>query len=560
VIVSLLLWLGCAPHTPTPAPPISTPLVDARPTLASLDFPGDPVLASAARAVLETLFELHPDLPASTGLLADGLRLPSYSPEAVARQLVALDVAALRLGLIEPRKLSVADRIDHTLLVAAVESARHSRAVEQRWRHRPAEWLEPLASILMAHSSAPDPIPGAMATIAEQVPAMIDEMRSEVTAPTRQDTQTALGLLDGLAGMFEAQPGCEAAAIALRDYHAELSALPDDLPEMQMIGAEAYRWRLEHALLLAWSPEELLARAEAELEVVEAEIMALSILITPHELPTAEEEAIAASLDAAGFLALHDRMVSDQLSLLRGMGVLTVPADLLPLRARPTPAALIPLTGDGGSMSPVAPFGVTEGAWWNVEQFRDIGVDGVVDMYRHQDTWFGPYAAHEGVPGHHLQLAITRDNPRPVRKLLQSTPAVEGWALYAEELFEQNGGFGGAERGRLLTLNSYRARIKRVIFDVRVETGEWTLQQAADWKHGAAPGEGRIDPELLRTVQWPTQLISYYAGKAEIVALRAELEAAWGEAFSEQAFHDALLAEGPIPVSLAREALLAAGP
>jgi len=107
-----------------------------------------------------------------------------------------------------------------------------------------------------------------------------------------------------------------------------------------------------------------------------------------------------------------------------------------------------------------------------------------------------------------------------------------------------------------MVLRSHRARIKRVIFDVQVETGVWSLQDAADWKHGTAPGEGRVDPELLRTVQWPTQLIGYYAGMEEIEALKEEVRAAWGDDFTERAFHDALLAQGSIPVSLAREALL----
>jgi uncharacterized protein (DUF885 family) len=88
----------------------------------------------------------------------------------------------------------------------------------------------------------------------------------------------------------------------------------------------------------------------------------------------------------------------------------------------------------------------------------------------------------------------------------------------------------------------------------------WTLQEAADWKHGAAPGEGAIDPELLRAVQWPTQLISYFAGAQEILALKAECREKWGADFSERRFHDALLAEGPVPLVLAREGVLDSRP
>jgi uncharacterized protein (DUF885 family) len=560
-MLAVWLLLSCAPRAALPPSPAVVEVAAAAPTLAALPFPGDPAVASAARDVLALLLTIHPDRAADAGLLRDGLHVPSFAPAAIAAHLDALDAAAARLAAIPQDDLPIADRIDLKILIAAVAEAQHAYRVEQRWRHRPAEWLEPLSTLLIAHTAAPEPVEEALDILAGHIPAMVAELRVEVTAPTAQDVATALGLIDGIALVLEAEPTPvrAAAAAELRDYAGLLAGL-EGLPEQRMIGAEAYRWRLEHALMLQWDAEELLRRAEADLAAVDAEIAALEAIQEPQEPPTDEERALAASLDQAGVLALYDRMVAEDLAALRELDLVTIPDDLPPMRARPTPAALIPLTGDGGSMNPIPPFGPTDGAWWNVERFQDAPLDArlglVVTMRRHHQTWYGPYAAHEGVPGHHLQLTITRGIDRPVRTLLPSSPAIEGWALYAEEIFEQHGGFGGTPIGRLVMLRSYRARIKRVIFDVKVETGAWSLQDAADWKHGAAPGEGRIDPELLRTVQWPTQLIGYYAGKAEILALKAEVRAAWGADFTERAFHDALLAEGSIPVSLAREALL----
>ena len=562
-MLTVLTLLACAPHTsPTiDVPPPAAAPVETIPTLAGLDFPGDPVVADAARDVLALLLTIQPDRAADAGLLHDGLHLPSFAPEVIAQHLLDLDAAAARLDALATESLAVADRIDLALLDAAVASLQHAYRVEQRWRHRPAEWLEPVSTLLIAHTAAIQPVPDALDQLATQLPDMLNELRSEVTAPTVRDVETALGLLDGIAGMLDANGSmpCTTAAAGLRAYAEELAAV-EGLPEQQMIGAEAYRWRLEHALLLRWDAETLMARAEADLAAVSDEIAAIEATLPAAAPPTDDERALAASLDQAGVLALYDRMVAEDLAALRAMDVVTVPTALPPMRARPTPEALIPLTGDGGSMNPIAPFGPTEGAWWNVEHFGggspEQRLRTVTTMQRHHQTWFGPYAVHEGVPGHHLQLAIAREVGRPVRSLLTSSPAVEGWALYAESLFEEHGGFGGAAVGRLMVLRSHRARIKRVIFDVQVETGVWSLQDAADWKHGTAPGEGRVDPELLRTVQWPTQLIGYYAGMEEIEALKEEVRAAWGDDFTERAFHDALLAQGSIPVSLAREALL----
>ncbi len=574
----LALALACAPRSaPTaavppkgPKPAAAAPAPGPGLHLADLTLPGDPALVCSAREVLGIVLALHPELAADAGLLGDGLRLPSYAPERVAAHVAALEGARHRLAALDPAGLSVDDQIDLRLLQSAADTALHALTVERRWTHRPAEWLEPVGTLLIAHTASPAPVPGAVDTLAAGIPAMLAELEAAVTAPTRRDLETAQGLLDGLVAMLQAQPESPATAAAVaalsatKARQAELLATAE-LPPFRMIGAEAYRWRLAHALLLPWDADELLARAEQDLARVDAEIAALEAKVAPPAPLDEAERALAASLDQQAVLDLYDQMVAESLDRLRAMDVVTVPADLPPLRARPTPDALIPLTGDGGSMNPVPLFGPTDGAWWNVEHVSpalsaEDRTATVQLMRRWDETWFGPYAVHEGVPGHHLQLSIVRQGDRPVRQLLQSTPAVEGWALYAESLFEENGGFGNTDAGRLVALRSYRARIKRVVFDVKVETGVWTLQEAADWKHGAAPGEGRVGPELLRTVQWPTQLIGYYAGREEIETLRVDCQAAWGADYSERRFHDALLAAGPIPVSLARRALLPDGP
>jgi uncharacterized protein (DUF885 family) len=105
-------------------------------------------------------------------------------------------------------------------------------------------------------------------------------------------------------------------------------------------------------------------------------------------------------------------------------------------------------------------------------------------------------------------------------------------------------------------LESWRFRIRRVTYDVNVESGIWTLQRAADWKDAAAPGAGKIDPELQRTINYPAQLICYFAGKEQILALKAAVKAKLGAAYTEKKFNDDLLALGSIPYVFARAKLL----
>jgi uncharacterized protein (DUF885 family) len=133
---------------------------------------------------------------------------------------------------------------------------------------------------------------------------------------------------------------------------------------------------------------------------------------------------------------------------------------------------------------------------------------------------------------------------------------IEGWALYAEELFWKAGGLGPSDAARYQVLDSWRYRIRRVIYDVNIETGRWSLQEAADFKNEAAPGKGKVDEDILRSINWPTQLICYFAGKMQIRDLREAYRKKLGAAYTDRAFHDALLAVGSVPLALARAKLL----
>ena len=95
-----------------------------------------------------------------------------------------------------------------------------------------------------------------------------------------------------------------------------------------------------------------------------------------------------------------------------------------------------------------------------------------------------------------------------------------------------------------------------MVYDVNVESGAWTLQQGADWRAASAPGKTALSPEILRAVNWPTQLVCYFAGKEQILALKRDAKATWGAAYSERRFHDELLALGSVPFVFARAKLL----
>jgi uncharacterized protein (DUF885 family) len=394
---------------------------------------------------------------------------------------------------------------------------------------------------------------------------MVEEMRRVVVSPTARDVTTAAEVATGILTSLDAEPpGPErdAARAALSAYAEELKGMKG-LPEFMVIGATRYEERLRRALILPWSPRQLLAVAQRELNEVDAAMAQLRPRV-PSTSPfaaTPEQVALAQELDQKKLLGLYDEIARADRAFLDASDLLTVPVAVGPIYTRPTPEAMIPLGGDGGSMNPPPPFGESNVGWWNVEHFKsdwtpEQRVEKVVIAQDYPRTGMGTYAVHEGVPGHHLQLSIARLNPNPLRSILQDNGLVEGWAMYAEEIFWRAGGLGDSPEAEYRKLGSWRFRIRRVFYDVNVECGDWSLQDGADFKDEAQRGKGTVDDDNERAINWPSQLICYFAGKTQILELRDAYRAKLGPAYTERKFNDALLAEGSIPVALIRAKLL----
>ena len=460
------------------------------------------------------------------------------------------------------RTWPVDQQIDFRWIFANAETARRQLVDERMFVHRPATWLEPLADQLIAFASYVPEDHARPPHIWAQVPALVDEMHAVAIGITTRDRETARQLIVALTTMAKVDGSAEATAAtaALARYDGELAALHPDR-EFIVVGADDYAWRLAHTELIDQTPAQLLATATAELLRVTAERVALKPRLPPPPEPTSAQHARATELTRDSLLAMYDAIEAYLRAATITAGFVTIPASVGPIHARETPDAMVPLDGDGGSMNPPPPYIASNVGEWNVEHFH-AGWDDQqrLDKIMSGDGWktngFGPYAAHEGFPGHHLQLSIARLNPDPIRRILIDGMQNEGWGLYAEEELWRHGGLGEALATKDAVLRSYQFRIMRVVYDINMETGVWTLQQGADFQQQKPPGEGKMNEDILRAIQWPTQLVHYFAGKQQILALRAEYQRKLGATYTDRAFHDAFLAEGSIPVPLIRAKLL----
>ncbi|MEU4768219.1 DUF885 domain-containing protein [Actinosynnema sp. NPDC023794] len=161
-------------------------------------------------------------------------------------------------------------------------------------------------------------------------------------------------------------------------------------------------------------------------------------------------------------------------------------------------------------------------------------------------------AFHEGVPGHHFQIALAQkvDDLPLLRRFAGIEAYLEGWALYAERLADEMGLYSD-DVARLGMLSGDSLRAARLVVDTGLHALRWTRQQAVDYlRANAVMPDVDIFSEVDRYIENPAQALSYMVGRLEIQRLRGEAERRLGDRFDIRAFHDLVLRGGPLPMAV----------
>ena len=161
-------------------------------------------------------------------------------------------------------------------------------------------------------------------------------------------------------------------------------------------------------------------------------------------------------------------------------------------------------------------------------------------------------AYHEGVPGHHMQIAIAQTLPElpSFRQQANYTAYVEGWGLYAEGLGKDLGFYQDpySDYGRLA---SELLRAVRLVLDTGVHYKRWTRQQMVDFFHQhSSEDEPDVQSETDRYIAIPGQALGYKLGQLAILWLREQAQKELGGRYDVRAFHDEILNGGALPLDV----------
>jgi uncharacterized protein (DUF885 family) len=323
-----------------------------------------------------------------------------------------------------------------------------------------------------------------------------------------------------------------------------------------VIGKEKFDQLLKTKHMLYLSTSDIVSIGEDEIVKTKKEIADLAHKIDQSKTPNEIIKNLKKSIpDPKKLLDIYNTSMNNAKDFIITKNLVTVPKDEI-LYVQETPRFerhLIPYA----AYLPSGPHEKKqEGFFWVTPV--DDGLSKMVQMQQlegHCSYSIIITAVHEGYPGHHLQRVHASKIKSFVRKQMESTLFEEGWALYCEEMMIEQG-YSTDPRVKLTQLKDHLWRACRVVIDIKLQTGQMTINDACNMLTEVAMLEPHNSlSEIKRYTISPTQPLSYLIGKLEIKKLKKDFMKKNNNTYSLKNFHDSLLSFGTIPLKLVRDGL-----
>ncbi len=519
------------------------------------------------RAVAHDYYEWqtrqYPVFASDQGFHAYDDKLTDYRAAAVAERAAHVRALLEQVRAAEVKGWAKDDVIDWLLFRAELESADFPSRVLHREESDPQTYVNEASNAifsLLKKEYAPPAVRARAATARlRAMPAMIEEGKKNLTRPVRLYAQLAIDSArsidplfnESLEGLGTVDRAARAAAIkSLHDYADWLEKRLPSMTPWQPLGEANYNYFLKHVLLLPMDARDVGHLGEVEL----ARYRALEAMLPdPSYADPDPKRAKSIPPDQQAFLAAYQSREQEMIEFLKAKRLVTIPSYIGPFEIRQLPEAFKP-TSPGGFMNPPGIYDADNGGFYFIPTYNpqsgNFYIRAAIEDPR-------PLLGHEGIPGHFLQISIANHLANEIRRHHGDGVFVEGWALYTEEMLLREGLYPVDSPTAAQVLRLARYRSARIGVDVNLHTGRWTFEQGVKhFMEGGGLDREAAEGEAAGAASDPTQKIWYITGKWQIMRLLGRYRDAKGAAFRLGQFHDDLLANGSLPLSIVQWILL----
>ena len=550
--------------------------------------------AAIGARYIDTIVRLSPVSATQLGDHRFDDRLPDVSAAGRTKTMAADKALLADLGAIDRRRLTRDNQVDALLLDNALRFEIWDTEILQSWAWNAQSYNDIAAGslyTLAARDYAPWPqrLKAATARM-EALPALLAQSRRELVparVPAIYATTVAkqnAGIMEIATGMLAPHAGDLTGADRAR-FDAALAALTTAVADQQhwldtvlvpqakgdfRLGAKLYDEKMRFALMSTLTRAQLKVRASAAVLTTRAQMYAvarqvlagkpgapvLPVAPTPDQQQTAIEAALALTYaQRPARTALEEKgraALAQATAFVRDRKLVAMPEG-------PVRIITMPKFQQGNAVAYCDPPGALDRQQQTFVAISPIPADwtdaqATSFLSEYNDYMLQDLIVHEAMPGHYLQLDHANRNPSTLRAVLFSSPFAEGWAVYAEGMMADQGYMGGDPLFKLTVLKMRLRSITNTLLDIGIQTEEMTRDQATHlMTRTAFQQEREAAGKWVRASLSSTQLLSYFTGYTEQMAMRDEARRRAGAGFDLARYNDAVLAHGTPPTRFVRE-------
>lgn len=553
----------------------------------------DAAFATLAKRYIDGIVRLDPSHATALGDHRYDSEITDMSAAGLAQRTNFYRQTLTALGRIDRKRLKPENQVDAAILDNALRYALWTNETLQDWAWDAqiytetagaslyslaardfAPWPDRLRSAtarmdklpqLLAQARArlvPARVPPIYATTVQQQNGGVTSIVEEMLLPHRN------ALAPAEAARFDAAYAKLKAAVAEHKKWLDSVLVPNARGDFRL-GPKLYDQKMRFALDSPLSRQEIEARATRAVAATRAEMyrVARQILAGRPNAPALPEEPSAEeqqkTIEAALALSYanvppRDGVMAAAADALRQTTDFVTKADFVTMPTSPVKIVVTPEYMRGVAVaycdSP-GPLDKEQDTFFMVSPLPADWTDAQVASFlrEYNSSMIHDLTAHEAMPGHYLQGFHANRSQSVLRAVLASGPFVEGWAVYGEGMMADLGYLDGDPLFRLNVLKMRLRAVVNSLLDIGIQTEGMTREQAmALMTRTAFQQQREAAGKWTRASLGSTQLLSYFSGYSEIMALREEAKRRQRARFSLKAFNDALLAHGSPPVKYVR--------